>query len=34
MAKSGMKLGPADLSSDVAPVEASHGQEFYSVGSG
>ena len=33
MAKSGIKLGPVDLSSDVAPVEGSCGQERYEVGS-
>ena len=29
MAKSGTKLGPVDLSSDIPPVEASSGQEWY-----
>ena len=33
MAKTGMKLCLVDLSSDVSSVEASHSQEFYSVGS-
>ena len=34
VANSGTKLDLVDLSSDVPLVVASHGQEWYSVGSG